>query len=165
MPRRNLLVAAGAALAIVVVLTVVLLGRQGETGSTAKFCDTLRSGDDPLAVFDRYDPSNPDAAGVTLRQGADRLRELERAAPGEVKGSMSTLVRVADELVKVVGATASSSASTASTTPSTHDFQADFASVEQASATVVSFAQGSCGVSLGGSTVTAATVPAGTPSS
>jgi hypothetical protein len=163
MPRRNMLVAAGAAVAIVVVLAVVLLGRRGETGSTTKFCDTLRSGDDPLAVFDRYDPSNPDTAGATLQQGADRLRQLERAAPGEVRGSMSTLVRVADELVKVVGAAASTSASTASTTPSTHDFQADFASVEQASATVVSFAQGSCGVSLGGSTVTAATVPPGTP--
>ncbi|MEY2403021.1 MAG: hypothetical protein QOD38_572, partial [Acidimicrobiaceae bacterium] len=110
-----------------------------------KFCAALRSGDDPLAVFDRYDPSDPEAAGATLRQGADRLRELERAAPGEVKGSMSALVRVADELVKVVGAT----------TPTTHDFQADFASVEQASATVVSFAQASCGVSLGGTTVTA----------
>jgi hypothetical protein len=159
MPRRNLLVAAGAGLAILAVLAVVLLGRGGSSGSTAKFCSTLRAGDDPLAVFDRYDPSNPDAAGATLQQGADRLRELERAAPGEVKGSMSTLARVADELVKVVGTTQS----TQSTTATTHDFQADFASVEQASATVVSFAQASCGVSLGGTTVTGATVPPGTP--
>ena len=153
MPRRNLLAAAGAAVAILAVLAVVVLGRSGESGSTTKFCAALRSGDDPLAVFDRYDPSNPETAGATLKQGADRLRQLERAAPGAVKGSMSTLVRVADELVEVVGTTDSTTAR--STTASTHDFQADFASVEQASATVVSFAQASCGVSLGGSTLTA----------
>jgi hypothetical protein len=152
MPRRNLLVAAGAGVAILAVLAVVLLGRGGESGSTTKFCAVLRSGDDPLAVFDRYDPSNPEAAGATLKQGADRLRELERAAPGEVKGSMSTLARVADELVEVVGTTQPTAGKP--TTATTHDFQADFASVEQASATVVSFAQASCGVSLGSSTVT-----------
>jgi hypothetical protein len=68
---------------------------------------------------------------------------------------MGTLVRVADELVKVVGVE--------QPTPTTHDFRADFAAVEQASATVVSFALGSCGVGLGTTTVTGATIPPGTP--
>jgi hypothetical protein len=162
MPRRNLLVAAGAGVAIVAVLAVVLLGRGGGGGSVKEFCAVLRSGDDPLAVFDRYDPSNPDAAGATLREGAERLRALQRAAPGELDGSMQTLVRVADELVKVIDAQRND-AGNSGDTPTTHDFQRDFASVEQASATVVSFAQESCAVSLGGSTVTAATVPPGTP--
>jgi hypothetical protein len=162
MPRRNLLVAAGAGLAIVAVLAVVLIGRGGSGGSAEEFCAVLRSGDDPLAVFDRYDPSDPEAASATLRQGADRLRALERAAPGELDGSMHTLVRVADQLVQVIDAQRSD-AEKSDETGTTHDFRADFASVEQASATVVAFAQSSCGVSLGGSTVTAATLPPGTP--
>ena len=159
MPRRNLLVAAGVGAALLVVLVVVVVGRGGDSGSTADFCATLRSGDDPIAVFDRYDPSDPTAAAATLRDGADRLRQLQRAAPGEVKAPMATLVRIADELVKVVTATTAASGAPSTT----HDFRDDFASVEQASGTVVSFALSACGVSLGGSTVTAATVPPGTP--
>src|SRR4051794_20295667 len=163
MGRRNLLLAAGVGAALVVVLVVVLVGRGAESGSTAKFCDTLRSGDDPIAVFDRYDASDPAAASATLRAGADRLRDLQRAAPASLKGPMTTLVTVADELVKVVATTAPKDAGSSGTTPTTHDFRGEFASVEQASAAVVSFAQSSCGVSLGGSTVTAATLPPGTP--
>jgi hypothetical protein len=163
MPRRNLLVAAGAGVAVLLVIVVIALGRGGEGGSTASFCSSLRSGDDPLTVFDRYDPSNPTAAGDTLKQGADRLRQLQRAAPSELKGPMTTLVRVADELVKVVQAAPPTGAGTAGTTATTHDFRDDFAAVEQASTTVVAFAQASCGVSLGGSTVPPATIPPGTP--
>jgi hypothetical protein len=98
-----------------------------------------------------------------LTQGADRLRQLQRAAPGELKGPLTTLVRVADELVKVVASTEAQGAGGTASTATTHDFRDDFAAVEQASSTVVAFAQSSCGVTLGGTTVTAVTEPAGTP--
>jgi hypothetical protein len=163
MPRRNLLVAAGVGVAILIVGAVVVLGRGGESGSTKEFCSTLQAGEDPLVFFDRYDASDPTAAKATLTQGADRLRQLQRAAPGELKAPMTTLVRVADELVVLVARGPTAGAGGTANTATTHDFRDDFAAVEQASGVVVAFAQSSCGVSLGSSTVTGATVPPGTP--
>src|SRR5688500_10768041 len=97
-PRRNAIIVLAVA-AIGLAVAIVVLWSEGESGSTASFCSSARTGENPLDVFDRYDPTNVDSARVELQRGADRLEELEQAAPGEIHDDMQVLVDVARQLV------------------------------------------------------------------
>ena len=156
-PRRNAAIVVGVA-AVVVVAAIVLLWSEGESGSTAAFCTSVRTGDNPVDVFDRYDPTNVDAARSDLQRGLDRLRQLERAAPGEIRGDVKTLVDVAQQLVTALDPTVKNK-----TVP---DFTSEFDRVRTASANVVRFAADKCGVQLeSGSSAGPVTIPPGTPTS
>jgi hypothetical protein len=156
LPRRNALIVV--AVAVVAAIAIVILWSNGESGSTAAFCTSVRTGDNPVDVFDRYDPTNVDAARSDLQRGLDRLRQLERAAPGEIRGDMHTLVDVAQQLVTALDPTAKNK-----TVP---DFTAEFERVRTASANVVRFAADKCGVQLeSSSSAGPATLPPGTPTS
>lgn len=124
--------------AIAIVAGVVVFWSRGDSGSTGAFCTALRSGENPLALFDRYDPSNADT--TQLRRGVDRLQQLERAAPGEIEQDMKVLVDVARELV-----TALDPASKDKTVP---DIAGQFDRVRRASAAVTRFTSQQCGMTL-----------------
>lgn len=153
MPRRNALIVAGVGLAALLV-AIVLLWSKGEAGSTQAFCDTLRKGENPLDVFDRYDPSNATAAKAQLQQGADRLRQLQHAAPSAIAGDMNVLVGVATQLVTALDPTAS--------TTSVPDFSGQADKIAAASTNVTRFASANCGVELE-SGATSVTTSAPTP--
>lgn len=136
-------------LSCVVVLSA-LLGCSGD-GTASSFCTTVRAGENPLDVFDRYDPSDVERAHDTLEMGVIRLKQLEAAAPKDVRPSLKTLTAVAQELITTLDARAANPSS--ATTP---DFASQFQEVATASATVTQFAAERCGVQLD---PTATTVP------
>jgi hypothetical protein len=109
-------------------------------GSTKAFCDSVHAGDNPLDVFDRYDPSNVATAREQLQRGVDRMKELERAAPSEIRSDVTVLVDVGSKLVVALDPAAG-----ARPAP---DFSGDFARVQNASSAVTRFAVDRCGVNL-----------------
>jgi hypothetical protein len=142
--------------AVVLVAAIVVFWNQGESGSTDAFCKSARSGENPLDVFDRYDPTNVDSARQELQRGVDRLKELERAAPGEIHDDMKVLVDVAQKLIAAL-APSDSDKGTATSIP---DFTSEFDRVQEASANVVRFATDKCGLVLDtGTTAPVATLP------
>jgi hypothetical protein len=129
------------ALATTLVLAALLGSAcSGGGGNPKAFCDSLRSGDNPLDVFDRYDPTNLATARDQLQRGVDRMKQLEQAAPSEIHGDMQVLVDVGS---KVVGALDPAAGSTAAP-----DFSADAQRVTDASAAVRTFASTHCGIDL-----------------
>jgi hypothetical protein len=133
-----------------------LLACSGGGGSTASFCNAVRHGENPVLIFDRYDPTDPAAARATLQQGLDRLKQLESSAPsGEVKTSVGTLTKVAEKLIATLDQRAANP--TSATTP---DFRSDFDAAAQASTVVTRFAAEGCDVQLDPNAPTTVAPPA-----
>ena len=99
MSRRTALIVVAVA-AIALVAGIVVFASRDDRGSTAAFCNSVRSGENPLDTFDRYDPSNADTA--QLKRGVERLQQLERAAPTQIRGDLTALVDVAKQLVQAL---------------------------------------------------------------
>ena len=137
MSRRNAVIIVAVA-AIALVVGIVVLWSRDDVGSTAAFCTSVRSGENPLDTFNRYDPSNADTAQLT--KGVERLRQLEKAAPAQIKGDMKVLVDVGQQVVQALDA-----AATHQTVP---DLSGQFDRVRTASADVIQFAADQCNVSL-----------------
>jgi hypothetical protein len=137
-----------------VVALGTLLGCSG-TATTSSFCTTVRAGENPLDVFDRYDPSDVAGAHATLAKGVNRLKQLEASAPEELRPSLTTLTVVAQELITTLDARVPNPSSAPTT-----DFASKLDEVSKASATVTQFAAERCGVLLD---PTATTVPSTTP--
>jgi hypothetical protein len=157
LPRRNAIIVVAVA-TVLLVAAIVLLWDKGEGGSTAAFCTSLQKGENPLDVFDRYDPTNVNGARDQLQRGVERLRQLERAAPGEIRSDVKTLVDVAQQLVTALDPTTKNK-----TIP---DFTSEFDRVRVASANVTRFAADKCGAQLeSGSSASQASLPPGTPTS
>jgi len=97
--RRTALIVVTVA-AIALVAGIVAFASRDDGGSTAAFCASVRSGENPLDTFDRYDPSNADTA--QLKRGVERLQQLERAAPTQIRGDLKVLVDVATQLVQAL---------------------------------------------------------------
>jgi hypothetical protein len=151
------LVVAGVGL-VVLLAAILLLWSSGEGGSTTTFCTSLRAGDNPIDVFDRYDPTDVSSAKAQLEQGVNRLEQLERAAPSEIHNDMKVLVDVAQQLVAALDPSAANRP--------TPDFSSQFDRVRAASGNVTRFAADRCSVSLdSGSSAAPATLPPGTPTS
>jgi len=96
--RTALIVVAIAAIALVA--GVIVFASRGDSGSTEAFCASVRSGENPLDTFDRYDPGNADTA--QLQRGVERLQQLERAAPREINGDLKVLLDVARQVVQAL---------------------------------------------------------------
>lgn len=157
MPRQRAVIAIGIGV-VVLLVAIALLWSKGAGGSTAAFCKSVRSGENPLDVFDRYDPTNVDTARDELQRGLDRLHQLESAAPGQIHDDMKVLVDVAQQLVTALDPSAKNK-----TIP---DFTSQFDRVRVASANVTRFASEQCAVQLdSGSSASAPTLPPGTPTS
>ncbi|HEY2815065.1 MAG TPA: hypothetical protein VGJ03_16480 [Acidimicrobiales bacterium] len=109
-------------------------------GSTKAFCSTVRTGDNPLDLFDRYDPTDVATARDQLQRGVDRLQQMERAAPSEIHDDMQVLVDVGTKLIAALDPAAGGKPPP--------DFSSDFRRVQDASAAVTRFASQQCGVSL-----------------
>jgi hypothetical protein len=142
--RATIVIAVGAA---VLLVAIVLLWSRGDSGSTAAFCKSLHSGENPLDVFDRYDPADVAAARTQLKQGVDRLRQLEQAAPGEIHGDMKVLVDVAQQLVQALDPSAKNKP--------LPDFTSQFDRVRASSGNVTRFASDRCAVTLDSSSSSA----------
>ena len=112
----------------------------GSGGSTKAFCDSVHGGDNPLDVFDRYDPTNVATARDQLQRGVDRMKELERAAPSDIRSDLHVLVDVGSKLVVALDPAAG-----AKPAP---DFGADVQRVQTASSAVTRFTADRCGVDL-----------------
>jgi hypothetical protein len=151
MPRRTALIVVGV-FAVALLVVIVLLWSRGKSGSTAEFCKAVQTGENPLDVFDQYDPANVGAARAQLQHGVDRLRELQHAAPGEIEGDMKTLADVAQQLTDALDP--------ANRSTNVPDFSSQFDKVSAASANVVRFTAANCGVQLdSGATTTSALPP------
>lgn len=124
--------------AIALVVGIAVFWSREEGGSTNAFCTSVRSGENPLDAFNRYDPSNADTAQLT--RGVDRLRQLQRAAPDQIKSDMAVLVDVAQQLVQALDAAARHQA--------VPDLSSQSERARAASLEVTQFAAGSCGVTL-----------------
>ena len=119
---------------------IVVFWSKGKAGSTAAFCKSVQTGENPLDVFDRYDPANVQGARQQLEPGLARLKELERAAPGEIHDDVKVLVDVAQQLIDALDP-----ANRNQTVP---DLSSEFDRVGTASANVTAFASANCGVTL-----------------
>ena len=127
-----------AAAATVLVAGIALLWSRDDGGSTTAFCKSVRSGENPLDAFDRYDPSNADTA--QLQRGVERLQQLEGAAPPQIRADVKVLVGVAQQLVKALDPATKDKAAP--------DFTSQLDQVRAASANVTRFAADECGVTL-----------------
>ncbi|MGQ0617536.1 MAG: hypothetical protein ACT4PW_11190 [Acidimicrobiia bacterium] len=116
--------------------------------SAGAFCDELKRGDDPMALFGRYDPAAPDDGRGALDQAVDRLAALERRAPDAVAGPAQVLVDAARELVAALDARAPGPGPDDGdrTTPTSPDLDGD--AIVAASTAFRRFALDQCGVSL-----------------
>lgn len=150
MPRNRAVVVIAVG-AVALLVAIVVLWSRGESGSTAAFCNSLRAGENPLDVFDRYDPADVASARTQLTKGVDRLRQLERAAPGEIHNEMKVLVDVAQQLVQALDPAAKNK--------STPDFTSQFDRVRAASGNVTRFASDQCAVTLDASASAAPVTP------
>ena len=108
--------------------------------STKAFCDSVRAGDNPLDVFDRYDRTNVATARDQLQRGVDRMKELQRAAPSEIRNDLGVLIDVGSKLVIALDPAAG-----AKPAP---DFTGDFQRVQNASTAVTRFTSDRCSVDL-----------------
>jgi predicted RNA-binding Zn ribbon-like protein len=128
-------------LAAIAVFALVLVapGCGGGGGSTKAFCDSVHAGENPLDVFDRYDPTDVAGSRDVLQQGRDRLHQLEQAAPDEIRSSVHVLVGVVDQLLTALDP---------GNKAAPPDFTAQFQKVQTASATVITFARDHCAVDL-----------------
>ena len=129
--------------AALVALVIAALGGAACTsggGSTRAFCNSLKTGDNPLDVFDRYDPTNVSTARDQLQRGVDRLQALEQAGPSQVHADLQELVDVGTKVVKALDPAAGGQ------TPP--DFTPDFQRIRDASAAVTNFASNQCGIDL-----------------
>ena len=144
--------------AVVLLVAIVLLWSKGESGSTAAFCTSVRTGENPLDVFDRYDPTNVDTARDQLQRASIGCGSSNGPPRARSSGDMKVLVDVAQQLV-----TALDPSTKNKTIP---DFTSEFDRVRVASANVTRFAADKCGVQLeSGSSTSEATLPPGTPTS
>lgn len=112
----------------------------GGGGSTKAFCDSVRAGENPLDVFDRYDRTNVATARDQLQRGVDRMKELQRTAPSEIRNDLGVLIDVGSKLVIALDPAAG-----AKPAP---DFSGDFQRVQNASTTVTRFTSDRCSVDL-----------------
>ena len=137
-PSRRTAVIIVAVASLALVIGIVVFWSRDTNGSTSAFCASVRSGENPLDTFDRYDPSNADTA--QLKRGVDRLRQLERAAPGDLKSDLQVLVDVGQQVTDALDAAAQHK-----TVP---DLSAQFGRAATASARVTAFAASQCGITL-----------------
>jgi hypothetical protein len=127
---------------LITLLAVALVAAACSSGGSSPkaFCDALHAGDNPLDVFDRYDPTNVETARDQLQRGVDRMQQLERSAPSDIRDDMAVLVDVGSKLVQALDPAAG-----AQPAP---DFSSDFQRVQDASASVTRYASDRCGVQL-----------------
>jgi hypothetical protein len=150
-PRRG--AASIAALAVAALL--VSAGCGGNGRSPKAFCDSLRTGSDPMALF-AADGGTADQVGL----GVTRLQELERKAPSPISDALRQLAEVGTDIRAVLtDRSQSQPGSTPATLPA-----ADTDKATRASTTVVEYASRLCSVSLEAPT-TAPTTSAPTPPS
>jgi hypothetical protein len=152
-PRRSAIIVT-ALLAVGLAVFIVAFWSKGKAGSTADFCKSARSGENPLDVFARYDPANPETSHQQLQQGVDRLEQLEAAAPNELHGDTKILVDVARQLTDALDP--------ANRDKPVPDLTSEFDDVGTASAHVIDFARTNCGLDLA---PPSATAPTPSPSS
>ncbi|MGI8662886.1 MAG: hypothetical protein ACR2LQ_06700 [Acidimicrobiales bacterium] len=129
---------------IAIGLTLAMVGCGGGGRSAKAFCDSLRSGADPVALF-AADGGNADQVG----QGITRLRELEAKAPSPAREAVQQLITVATDIQAVLRARSQSSAGAPPATVAPGD--ADVAA--RASSTVEQYAATECAITLGPTTV------------
>jgi hypothetical protein len=138
-PRRPTIIVVSI-LAVALVVFIVVFWSKGKAGSTEAFCTSVRSGDNPLDVLSRYDPTNVEGTRQQLDQGVERLRALEDAAPSEIHDDMKVLVDVARQLADALDP--------ANKDKPPPDLTSQFDRVRAASANVTGFASANCGVDL-----------------
>jgi uncharacterized membrane protein len=79
----------------------VIYGRRDKPGTEASYCAAVRAGENPQAILLRAaDQANPDDSVAILHQGAARLRDLQEAAPTDIRGKLDTMAHKADVLAK-----------------------------------------------------------------
>jgi len=135
------------AVATSLALLALLVPACSGNGRSAKaLCDSLRTGQDPVALF-AAEGGRADqvAAGIT------RLHELEGKAPSPVSDALLQLIEVGQDLQQVLTDRAGASAGT---TPATMP-AADTDKATKASTTVQQFASSRCAITLGATTTTA----------
>lgn len=121
----------------------------GGGGDRDAFCATAErfAVDNPAAAFARYDPNEPEAAAVLLRDAAGRLQGWADEAAGAVRDDVEALADAASALAQQFEDPDDGDA--ADTTD-----DVDSAAVEAASANVLQYTQDECGVSLDAETPT-----------
>jgi len=139
-PARRPAIIVVAICMVALAVFIVVFWSKGKAGSTAAFCKSVQTGENPLDVFDRYDPANVQGAREQLQPGLDRLKELERASPSDIHDDVKVLVDVAQQLVEALDP--------ANRNQPVPDLSGEFDRVGAASAHVTAFASANCGVDL-----------------
>jgi hypothetical protein len=132
------------------VLSLLVPGCGGNGRSAKALCDSLRTGQDPVALFAAGGgQADQVAAGIT------RLQELEGKAPSPVSDALLQLIEVGQDLRQVLTARADAAAGTTPATMPTGDTE----KASKASATVQQFASTRCAITLGSTTTTSTAPP------
>lgn len=98
MTRRRTPLRWGTTAAAAVLAGGVLLGACSDDGDPSAFCDRLGTTPDVADVLSGVDGSDPGGSEAAVREGVSSWRQLEAAAPGEVRADVAR-VRQGVELV------------------------------------------------------------------
>ena len=135
----------------VAVVALLVPACSGNGRSAKALCDSLRTGQDPVALF-AAEGGRPDQVAT----GISRLQELEGKAPSPVSDALVQLIEVGQDLQQVLAARADAAPGT---TPATMP-AGDAEKATKASTTVQQYASARCAITLGATTTTTAPPPA-----
>ena len=89
---------------ILVSLLVLFVGVacSGSSGSRDEFCETLPRTGDLMGLLTDFSSADPQALEARFDEGLGKFRELERAAPREVRGDVAQVADAVERILEVV---------------------------------------------------------------
>lgn len=138
--RRSIAAAGRLALVAALVSTVGLAGCRSAPGGTRTFCAQVKR---VPVITERDDLTVPDTATAT-KALVTELRRLQEAAPAQIRGDVSVLVGVAEDV-----SVALSNGDEASVEAAKQRVAKSIEAWKAASDNVVSYASSTCGIDLG----------------
>ncbi len=130
------------------------------SGSQEKFCAALPRTGDLLSLLSRLDPSDPEGTAQRFERGAEKFRELEKAAPREIRADVAD---VGDAYQKVLDAVKAHPDDLPAVRRDLADDSATFAAAARSALRMADYAKRECGIDLIGGITSSTTLPTTAP--
>ncbi|CAN5794376.1 hypothetical protein BH24ACT3_BH24ACT3_05260 [soil metagenome] len=133
---------------VVVLVGLAVLAPTGcsdADGSDEAFCAALPDVPELAAVLDHFERSDPESALRNLDGAVERYRELEAAAPGDIRDEVATVVDLVERIADALGTDPDDPNEAAALLA---EIEPDAAEVADAAEGVAAYASSTCGVEI-----------------